>query len=473
MLGHVNRAETALFPPTINELVPDDHVARFYVRAAERLDVSALEAQYSATEGRKGYPPTMLLALWLYGYMAGVTSSRKLEAATHERIDFMYIAAGEHPDHATLASFRKRNTEAFKAAAVSLLHVLVQAGVVNLDAVALDGTKLKAYAAREKSLTAAQARKRLGRCRELIETCNDRADQADTAASGSDPSTAAAKVDDDELTRLMAEAQRLEALALRLEAEDAAQLAADQAAYDAKVAKREAGRDETGKAPRGRPPKPPGDEPSRWAREHETDPDAQLMKTRDGIMPAYNAQAGVDVDTQLIVHADVTDQPTDHGQIDPALTTLNEVVAVRDAVAADAASDAVDDEGDEGDKDQAQRVNLLADAGYYSDDNVVACEKAKVNAYIAKGRDGRAALPKGPHSAAVVTMVDRMATKAGKALYGQRKSTIETTFGCIKDAMGFRYPTMRGLVGIQTEWQLVCMAWNLKRLFSLGRTSLF
>ena len=214
------------------------------------------------------------------------------------------------------------------------------------------------------------------------------------------------------------------------------------------MAKREAGPDEACKAPRGRPPKPPGDEPSRWAREHETDPAAQLMKTRDGTMPAYNAQTGVDVDTQLIVHADVTDQATDHGQIDPALTALAELVAVRDASEAEVASDDVDDDAEqEGEK----RLNLLADAGYYSDDNLVACGKAKVNAYIAKGRDGRARLPRGPHSEAFVTMVDRMTSKAGKALYGKRKSAIETTFGCIKDAMGFRYPTTRGLVGIQTE----------------------
>lgn len=469
MLGHVNRAETTLFPPTLDELLPDDHVARFYVRAAERLDVSAFEVAYSATAGRKGYPPTMLLALWLYGYMKGVSSSRKLEAAAQERLDFMYIAAGEQPDHSTLAAFRKRNTEAFKKAAASLLHVLVEAGVVKLDAVALDGTKLKAYAAREKSLTAARARQRVAQYRALIKTLNARADQQDAAESAAAVTTTAT-VDDDQLEKLMADVQRLEAMALRLEAEDEAQMAADQAAYDAKVAKREAGREETGKAPRGRPPKPPGDEPSRWAREHETDPDSQLMKTRDGIMPAYNAQAGVDVDTQLIVHADVTDQPTDHGQIDPTLTALTEVVAVRDAAAAEVASDDVDDEAENADE---KRLNLLADAGYYSDDNVVACETAKVNAYIAKGRDGRATLPKGPHSAAVVTMVDRMTSKDGKVLYGKRKSTIETTFGCIKDAMGFRYPTMRGLVGIQTEWQLVCMAWNLKRLFSLGRTSLF
>ncbi len=240
-----------------------------------------------------------------------------------------------------------------------------------------------------------------------------------------------------------------------------ARQAAEQAAYDKLQAARDAHEKAHGAKPRGAPPKPPGDAPKQAAREHLTDPDSQLMKTRDGIMPAYNAQAGVDVDTQLIVTSGVTDAPTDHGQIVPTLDALEALPTVEPDVAAAAADD------------EDGRMNLLADAGYYSDDNVRACEKGGVKAYIATGKNGRAQPPKGSCSQAVETMVARMQDVVGQALYRKRKSTVETTFGCIKDAMGFRYPKMRGLAGVQTEWQLACLAWNVKRLYSLGRESLF
>ncbi len=461
MIGDVNRAEPVLFPPSLEELLPDDHVARLYVRVAARLDLSALEATYHVDAGRKGYPPAVLLALWLYGYMTGVNSSRKLEQATHDRLDFMYIAGGQHPDHTTLANFRRAHRAAFEAAAAEFLQVLIEGGVVQLSAIAVDGTKLKAYAAREKSLTAKLARKRIEVCQKVIARLSEQADRHDAEGADANVHAAGAAVDDDVLTRLLADVKRYEAMAAKLDAADAAALAAEQAAYDALQAARDAHEKAHGTKPRGAPPKPPGDAPKQAAREHLTDPDSQLMKTRDGIMPAYNAQAGVDVDTQLIVTSGVTDAPTDYDQIVPTLDALEALPTVEP----DAASDDADDEDG--------RMNLLADAGYYSDDNVQACEEADVNAYIATGKNGRAKPPKGACSQAVETMVARMQDVIGQVLYRKRKSTVETTFGCIKDAMGFRYPKMRGLAGVQTEWQLACLAWNVKRLYSLGRGSLF
>ncbi len=183
MIGDVNRAEPVLFPPSLEELLPDDHVARLYVRVAARLDLSALEATYHVDAGRKGYPPAVLLALWLYGYMTGVNSSRKLEQATHDRLDFMYIAGGQHPDHTTLANFRRAHRAAFEAAAAEFLQVLIEGGVVQLSAIAVDGTKLKAYAAREKSLTAKLARKRIEVCQKVIARLSEQADRHDCLAT--------------------------------------------------------------------------------------------------------------------------------------------------------------------------------------------------------------------------------------------------------------------------------------------------
>ena len=230
----------------------------------------------------------------------------------------------------------------------------------------------------------------------MIARLSEQADHHDAEGADANVHAAGAAVDDDVLTRLLADVKRYEAMAAKLDAADAAALAAEQAAYDALQATRDAYEQAHGAKPRGQPPKPPGDVPKQTAREHLTDPDSQLMKTRDGIMPAYNAQAGVDVDTQLIVTSGVTDAPTDYGQIVPTLHALEVLPTVEPAAAA---VDADDEDG---------RMNLLADAGYYSDDNVQACEEADVNAYIATGKNGRAKRPKGACSQAVETMVARM-----------------------------------------------------------------
>ena len=251
-------------------------------------------------------------------------------------------------------------------------------------------------------------------------------------------------------------------MAEELEAEDEATLGQERADYEERVARRETDNANTGTYPKGRPPKPPGDEPSHGARQHLTDPEANPMKTRDGIMPAYNAHAGVDMSTQLIVTSDVTTDANDKQQIEP-------VLAARDTLpegSLPAGTESLESD------DDAPRLDLLADAGYCSATNVEACDDAKVDAYIATCRDGRANEPKTVASEAVSHMVQRMQADAGRDLYRRRKSTVETTFGCIKQAKGFRYLKLRGLKGAQTEWQLVCFAWNLKRLFNLGGISL-
>ena len=454
MLAQINRSESALFPRAISEFISEDHEARFFVQVADQLDLSELEEAYSASMGRKGYPPAMLLTLWLYGYMTGMNSSRKLEQATRENVVFMTIAAGTHPDHSTLAQFRKRKGAAFQQAAAEFLHILVLAGVVDLKTLAIDGTKLKANAAREKMLTAQTARQRIRAIERYLQEASEQADRAE-AEDDSRPAPMA-PANSKDIETCYAESKQLQAMAAELEVEDARRLAEEQASYDDKMAKRLRHQQETGKTMRGRPPQPPGDQPSRPAHQHMTDPDATWMKSREGILPCYNAQAGVDIDTQLVVTANVTTDATDHHQVEPVLAALSEQTD----------TDAESEQASDG-------INLLADAGYYSAANVDACETANINPYIAKHRDGTATEPKGRPSTGVSKMVKRMGSEAGKVLYGHRKSSVETTFGCIKEAMGFRVPRLRGLAGVQTEWQLVCLAWNLKRAFNLCGRSLF
>ena len=461
MIGEADRGGRALFPPSISEILPEEHIARFFVRVVEGLDLSKLKAEYSPNLGRTGYAPAVLLTLWIYGYVKGVSSSRKLEEATWLNLDFMYIANGEHPDHTTLSNFRKNHQDAFKHAAQQVLQVAVEAGVLDMRGLAVDGTKLKAYASREKHMTSKSARKRIKAYRELVEKLMAESDQQEEADSAAGDATRSSSdvVDPSLVERLIADVEKLERLADQLDAEDQLELAKEQARYDEMNEKREAHKRDNGSYPTGRPPKPPGDKPKHVAREHLTDPEANLMKTRDGIMPAYNGQAGVDIDTQLIVTSDVTTDANDMHQIQPVLDALDTLP-----------EGALASESDE--EEDVARVNLLADAGYCSADNVEACETANVDAYIPSGRNGETEEPKTVESEAVTQMVERMKTDDGQALYRRRKSTVETTFGCIKHAMGFRYLKLRGLHGAQTEWQLVCLAWNLKRLFNLRGMSL-
>ena len=464
MYKDVERGERALFPASISELLPEEHLARFVVQVVENLDLSVLEAGYTKDFGRPGYAPSMLLTLWIYGYVKGVSSSRQLEEATRMNLDFMYIANGEHPDHSTLSIFRKQHREAVTRAAGEVLQIAVKAGVLDLRGLAVDGTKLKAYAAREKHLTAKQARKRIRAYEKLIDRLQEQSDQAeaeDAGLAGHSRSTPA-KIEPSELKKLVADVEQLKRVADRLEAKDQEALSQEQAEYDERVAARESHRQATGAYPKGRPPEPPKDEPSQLAREHLTDSDAQLMKTRDGIMPAYNAQAGVDMSTQLIVTSEVTTDANDKHQIDPVLKAL-EILPPGTLPEGTESSDA---------DTKAPQLDLVADAGYYSATNVEACETAKVNAYIATGRNGQANEPKTVQSKPVSHMVQRLQDDAGQALYRRRKCTVETAFGSIKQVMGFRYLKLRGLEGAQTEWQLVCLAWNLKRLFNLRGMSL-
>ena len=449
MLGQVNRTERALLPAAVDDYVEAGHPARFFVALIERMDLSAFEGEYRLDHGRPGYPPAMLLTLWLYGYANGVNSSRALERATRKDLEFMYIAGGATPDHTTLATFRRRFETAFRQVGAQALELARQAELLAPDTLALDGTKLKASAAQEKTANAKSIAKRIERYERLLDEQLAASARQDEAAAGGVAHGEAVDGDDvqamiDALNAKLKTHRRVQA---ELTAADEARHQERQAVHDAKVFKRESQLAETGKLPRGRPPKEPPAEPEALTRTHLTDPEASLMKTRDGIRPAYNAQAGVDADTMLVLTADVTTAANDKQQLQP---TLDAIEALPDGMTPDV---------------------LLADAGYYSDANVQACAAAAVEPYIPPGRK-LSTKPKGARSAAVDAMVDRLQTDAGRTRYGRRKSTVETVFGVIKAAMGFGQLRLRGLDGAKTEWDLACFAWNLKRMHTLWGTSL-
>jgi len=437
-----------LLPPSLQDWLPEDHLARFVVEIVDQLDLSSLKAAY-AGRGSQPYNPEMLLALLFYGYATGVFSSRKLERSTYDSVAFRFIAANAHPDHDTIAVFRKRFLPELKALFVQILLIAGQAGILKLGTVSLDGTKVKANASKHKALSYAHAKKLEDQLKAEVAALlrqAEAADQSDLPDGMSIP---------EELSR---RTERLKAIAgakAEIERRAAERFAQEKEAYDKAMAERAEKEQTTGKKPRGRKPQPP--EPGVQGKDQVnlTDEESRIMKkSGGGFEQAYNAQAGVDTETMLIVAGHVTQQTNDKLQVEPAIESLTALPEELGTVEA-----------------------IISDNGFYSETNVGACEKNKIMPYIAFGREQhnqplmerfREPLPLPPDADAVTRMKHRLRTQAGKKLYAKRKSTVEPVFGIIKAVMGFRQFLLRGFEAVQGEWDLVCIAWNLKRLHSLS-----
>lgn len=437
-----------LLPPSLHDWLPEDHLARFVVEIVAQLDLSSLKAAY-AGRGSQPYNPEMLLALLFYGYATGVFSSRKLERSTYDSVAFRFIAANAHPDHDTIAVFRKRFLPQLKALFVQILLIAQQTGVLKLGTVSLDGTKVKANASKHKALSYGHACKLEEQLKaevaELLRQA-EAADQADLPDGMSIP---------EELSR---RTERLKAIAdakAEIERRAAERFAQEQEAYDKKLAERAEKEQQTGKKSRGRKPEPP--EPGVKSKDQVnlTDDESRLMKkSGGGFEQAYNAQAGVDIESMMIVASHVTQQTNDKREVEPALANLAAL------------------------PEELGTVNaIITDNGFYSEANVGACEKNKITPYLAFGRDQhnqplmdrfREPLPPPPDADAVTRMKHRLRTQAGKKVYAKRKSTVEPVFGIVKAVMGFRQFLLRGFEAVQGEWDLVCIAWNIKRLYALS-----
>ena len=436
------------FPPTVKDYLPESHLARFVVEIVEQLDLSPLVQAYSG-RGSQPYHPAMLIALLFYGYATGVFSSRKLAHATHDSIAFRYICANTHPDHRTLSDFRKRFLSELKALFVQILLIAQAMGVLKLGTVSLDGTKIHANANKHKALSWDHANRLEAQLKGEVDALMTLAEQADNTPNPE-------RLDiPEELERRQ---QRLEVIAAAKEeiaARAQARFEAEQAEYARKLAERQARIDATGKKPGGKPPKAPEPGPRAKDQVNLTDPESRIMPIAGGgFEQAYNAQASVDTATHLIVGEHLTDHVNDKQEIAPALERLE---ALPDAL--------------------GEVKKALADTGFYSAENLERCETAGIEPFIPQGRQGhnpplgeRLAEdpdpPKAPRSA-VQANAQRLKTREGKACYAQRKSTVETVFGVIKQAQGFRQFLLRGLSAVQGEWTLVCMGYNLKRLFAL------
>ena len=442
----VDRDTPYLLPPSMQDWLPQGHLARFVVEMVDRLDLSELERAYGG-RGKAAYHPAVMVALLFYGYATGVFSSRKLEQATYDSVAMRYITADTHPDHDTIAHFRKRFVESLEGLFVQILALAREMGVLRVGTVSLDGTKVKANASKHKAMSWGYAQRLEAQMREEVRTLMEQAERADAeAVVGLDIP--------EELERREARLAAIERAKAELERRAQQRYEAERAEYEEKVARRRAQEEATGKKARGREPKAPEPGPREKDQVNFTDEESRIMPSSQGFVQGYNAQAVVDVDTHLVVAEHVSDKANDKQEVAAALERL---AAVEEVVG----------------RPQA----LLADAGYMSEGNVERCEAAGIEPSIASGRERHnaplaerlePAASGGEPGGGVAGMRRRMKTPEGKALYARRKSTVETVFGVIKEVMGFRRFHLRGLSAVRGEWTLVCMAWNVRRLHVVG-----
>lgn len=443
----IDRDTPYILPPCVQDYLPEEHMARFVVEIIDQLDLRALSAAY-AGKGKAPYHPAMLLALLFYGYATGVFSSRKLEKATHDSMAFKYLCANENPDHDTINSFRKRFKKEIEGLFVEILVLAEALGLLKLGTVSLDGTKIKANASKHKALSWDYANQLEAQFKQEVDSLMKLAEAADSTRLPEDMDVPKElKRRQDRLVVITKAKQEIQARAK-------ARYAQEKAEYDEKLAKREKHLTETGKKMGGKAPQVPSEAPQAKDQVSLTDEESRIMPTSNGFVQAYNAQASVDIATHLIVGHHVSQHTNDKQEIDPALAKLEQLPECLGTV-----------------------DSLLADTGYFSRGNVKSCVDAKIKPYIAQKRqshnqplesrfqhqpeiDETTLLP-------VEAMTHRLATKAGKALYGKRKSTVETVFGIIKHVQGFRQFHVRGLESVQSEWNLVCIGWNLKRMHVL------
>jgi len=433
---------------SLREALPTNHLARFIVDVIAQLDLSALYARY-APVGGEALAPEILLGLLFYGYATGVFSSRKIEKATYESLPFRFLAGGLHPDHDTIANFRKTFLAEMQELFVQILLLAQTAGVLKLGNISLDGSKIhadasKSHAVSYKRLIELEAHLR-GEVHALL-TLGEQADQGELPLPEG-------LVLPDELALRQERLENLAKAKAVLEARAQERYRAEQAEYEAKQREREEAARKNKRRPRGRKPKPPQPGPQDKDQYNFTDPESRVMKnsTDDGFDQHYNVQAAVDQASLLIVASALSNHPNDKREAEPTLAALSPKVGIPPAAA--------------------------LDNGYFSPATLQACEQRGIDPYIATGREPhhqswQAVFDEQPepppaHASPKVKMAYKLQTQIGQAIYRLRKCTIEPVIGIIKEVLGFRQFSLRGLVAAAGEWGLVCLAFNLKRLHGL------
>jgi len=432
---------------SLREALPANHLARFVVDVVAELDLAHIDERYGL-RGGEAYAPELLLALLFYGYATGVFSSRKIEKATYETLPFRFVAGGLHPDHDTLANFRKTFRAEIKELFVQVLLLAQAAGYLKLGNISIDGSKVHANASKSQAVS-------YKRLLELETHLHAEVDQLFLLAEQADGHVVPEGMNvTDEIALRQERLARLAEAKKVLQTRAQERQAAEQAEYAAQQRAREAKAQRTGRKPRGRSPTPPSGEPQDKDQYNFTDPESRIMKSSSsgGFEQAYNAQVAVDQDSFFIVACSLSNHPNDKAEAEPTLAALPPALGIPEAAA--------------------------LDNGFWSEQNRTALEERHIEPYIATGREPHhqswqerfAAEPEPPAEDASpqVKMAYKLRTEIGQAIYRLRKCTVEPVIGIIKAVLGFRQFSLRGLDPADCEWCLVCLAFNLKRFHTLA-----
>ena len=424
-----------LLPPSPSEWLPEDHLAYFVCEVIDRLDLQIFYTRYEG-DGRRNQPydPGMIVKVLVYAYTTGVFSSRKIATKLYEDVAFRMLGAGNFPSHRTICDFRVRHLGEFIELFLQVLGVAKALGLLKLGVIGLDGTKIKANASKHKAMSYGRMKAEEQRLKQEIEALLERAraiDAQEDACLGVNQSDQQLP---EELSRREVRLAKIQAAKARLEQRQA-------------EADRQRGRHPDDQQRRGdgagRPFKRCFGEPEEKAQDNFTDPESRIMKMGTAFEQCYNAQAAVDADSQLIVANGLTNNAADNGELWPLVEAVEKNLG-------------------------ELPKTVLADSGYRSEEAFVELEEKGVEAVVALGRE-RKAQPSidAQHYPATARMAERLATAEGQALYRRRKVIPEPVFGWIKHIIGFRQFSLRGVAKVRGEWNLVCLATNVRRLWAL------
>jgi transposase len=439
-----NIDQTLLLPPNVQDFVPKGHVSRFIVELVrESLDLRAITGSYVSGLGQPPFDPRMMVALLLHSYASGLYSSRRIAKACRERNDFVMIVALDPPDFRTISDFRKRHLKALGALFLQVLKLCETAGLVKLGHVALDGTKIKANASKHKAMSYERMKKRDAELKAEIARMLAAAEAAD---SEEDETFGKDKRGDelpdwtgDKQKRLAKIQQAMAALEAeaKLEAEEERRIEAE----------KEQQRQAEGRKKPGKPAAPPSDQPNPKSQRNFTDPESRIMKSKDGFVQAYNAQAAVDAGAQIIVAHELTQCGNDQGQLVPLIKAIENNLGRK--------------------PEQAS-----ADSGYCSEANLEALEAHGIDGYVAPGRAKHPTAANGKIGGPLTQRMRKKIDDGGfETPYRLRKQVVEPVFGQIKQARGFRQFLLRGVEKVRAEWAMICTIHNLLKLFSLAKVA--
>jgi transposase len=428
--------ERQLLPPSVEDYVAADHLSRLIVSLVrESLDLSGITGSYTSGLGQPPFDPRMMTALLLHGYASGLYSSRRLARAAVERADFMMLVAGDPPDFRTISEFRRRHLKALAGLFVQVLQLAEQAGLVKLGHVALDGSKIKANASKHKAMSYARMKTREAELQAEVDRWLEAAEAADREAD-----RLYGDKRGDELPSWVADKQkRLEKIRqAKAELEAQAKAAAEEEMR--RRAEAEAQRKAEGRKKTGKTPAPPKTEPDGKAQRNFTDPQSRILKTKDGYIQGYNAQAAVDAAAQIIVAHGLTPGMSDQDQLVPLVDGIEDNLGRRPK-------------------------QVSADCGYCSETNLATLDDRGIGAYIAVGRAKHPAKAKRETTQPLTKAMREKLKRAGhRSRYRLRKQIVEPVFGQIKQARGFRQFLLRGIDKVSAEWALICTAHNLTKL---------